>query len=398
MQEHTISTIDFSAATSLERGMECYAEGKYVEATGLFSLVLLSDPENVRAYRQRAECYFHLEEYQKAYDDASRTLALAPDDPQGLFRRGAVLAMHGHLEESLADLNRLLESDRNHIEGLLRRYWVFMQLRQHHAADEDLRTLLVIIPDETPIQFLATQFCLQTGRLDAARTLLSSIVTREPDNVEALKYRGLVWRHLGAPDMAVSDFSHAIDVAGPTAELLVERAVSFIEMGKRTLTKKGYRHALDDLTRVLEELVGQVTRPAVVLNQRALAWTHFADRCWFDKSGYQKAMDDYAEAVRKEPDFAEAIFNRASLQWKLGEHETVLEDCTKLIELQPDHIDALHLRAEAFLKSGDPQRAEQDFQAIDRINATRSEEQDKMTNENRQACEELDCSRFCRCP
>lgn len=394
--QNTISTIDFSTATSLARGKECFLEEKFSDAAGLFSLALINDPNNAEAYRYRAEAYFRLEEYQKSFDDASHALTLSPDDPVALFRRGTVLAMHGHPEEALQDMNRLLERDRDHIEGLLRRFWIFVQLGQPHAADEDLRTLLVTIPDETPIQFHATQVCLQTGRLDAARTLLSSIITRESENVEALKLRGLVWRHLGAPDMAVSDFSYAVDAGGASAELLVERALSFIEMGKRTLTKKAFRYALEDLDRVLDEFSDQLLKPAVVLDQRALAWTHFAERCWFDKSGYQKALGDFAEAIARDPEFVDALFHRASLHWKLEHTTETIEDCDRILQFKPDHEDALHLRAEAFLKRKEPEKAEADFQKIDRIHAAMAEKQTQAIAENRKSCDDMDCSRFCR--
>lgn len=399
MNEHimsTVSGIDFSAKSTIERGLTALQQGNASEAAGLFSLALVSEPNNLDALVQRAEANFKLEKYQESFDDATQALRLDPDNISALFRRGTVLAMNGHLEESLQDLDRLLELDRNHIEGMLRRFWVHARLGNHHAADEDLRTALVMIPDETPIQMLATQFCLNVGRLEAARTLLSSVITREPDNVEALKFRGLVWRHLGAPDMAVSDFSYAIDYTGPNAELLVERGISFIEMGKRTLTKKPYIRGLNDFDQALNEFSSQISRPAVVLNQRALAWVLLAGRRWFDKSGYRNALDDYAEAIAKEPEFIDPLFNRASLHWKLGNTDQVIEGCGRVIALQPDHEEALHLRAEAYLQKKEGDKAEADFQRIDRIHAALTEQQKRQHAENRHACDSMDCGRFCR--
>lgn len=392
----TASMLDFSAKTTVERGLAALEQGNVSEAAGLFSLALVSEPNNIDAWVHRAEANFKLEKYQESFDDATQALRLAPDNVQALLRRGTVLAISGHPDEALADLDRLLLLDKNHVEAMLRRFWVHARSGQNHAAEEDLRTALVIIPDETPIQMLATQFCLNSGRLEAARTLLSSIITREPENIEALKLRGLVWRHLGAPDMAVSDLSYAVDAAGPNAELLVERGVSFIEMGKRTLTKKPYMRGIKDFDQVLNEFSSELIRTAVVLNQRALAWTLLAGRCWFDKSGYQNALDDYAEAIVKEPEFIDPLFNRATLNWKLGKTDQVIEDCSRVIALKPDHEEALHLRAEAYLRKNENDKAETDFQLIDRIHATLTEKQKQQHEENRHACDSMDCSRFCR--
>ncbi len=211
-----------------------------------------------------------------------------------------------------------------------------------------------------------------------------------------LKYRGVVWRHLGVPDMAVADFSKAMDIAGPNAELLAERAIALIEMGKRSLTNKYYKRAVYDFTWVLDEMADQLANTALIHFHRAQAFAFVAARNWFDKSGYQHALADYAEAVAKKPDFVEAFFGRATLHWQLGHVAETLEDCNQLISLQSDHTDALHLRAEVYLKMKEPEKAEADFQAIDRLHGILARQQTQSMEENRSACDHLDCSRFCR--
>lgn len=392
----TIAAVDFTAAGSLKRGKEAFEKGEFSEAAGLCSLALMGEPANLEALRLRAEAYFKLEEYQNAFNDATQALSIDPDDQHTLFRRGTILAMHGNLDEALVDLTRLLRLNPDHVEGRLRRFWVFTQLRQLHSAEEDLRMVLIVLPEETPIQTLAVHFFLQTGQLQPANTVLTRILDREPDNVEMLKYRGLVWRHLGAPDMAVQDFSRAMDVAGPNAELLAERAVALIDLGKRTLTKKSYNRAVYDFTWILEEMADQLPDTAPIYNHRAGAWTLIAARSWFDKSGYQKAIADYTDAVTKNPQYIEALFNRASLHWQLGSVDETLEDCNRIIELKSDHTDALHLRAEVYLKKKEPAKAEADFQAIDRLHEIMAKQQAQQLEENRSACDNLDCSRFCR--
>ncbi len=388
--------MNFSASASIQRGQEAFDQDAFSEAAGLFSLALMSEPGNTSALRGRAEAYFKLEEYQKSLNDASQLLSGMPDDLAMLFRRGTILAMHGKFDEATVDLTRLLQKEPDHVEGRLRRFWVYVQQRQLHAAEEDLRHILIVLPEETPIQTTAVHFFLQTGQLQPANTVISRILEREPDNVEMLKYRGVVWRHLGVPDMAVQDFSRCMDLAGPNAELLAERALALIEMGKRSLTTKCYKRAVYDFTWVLEEMADQLASHAPVLFHRAQAWALIAARNWFDKSGYQKALADYSEAVTKKPDFLEARFGRASLHWQLGNVAETLEDCNQLIALKSDHTDALQLRAEVYVKRKEPDKAEADFQTIDRLHDIMARQQAQSTEENRAACDNLDCSRFCR--
>ncbi len=394
--ESTIAALNFSASSSADRGKEAYDKGDFSEAVGLFSLVLLSNPGDLDALRGRAESYFRLEEYQKSLNDATQLLAIVPDDPAMLFRRGTILTMNGHFDEAIADLTRLLRQEPDDVEGLLYRFWAYMQQRQFLAAEEDLRYILIILPDETPIQTTAVHFFLQTGALQPANTVISRILNREPENVEMLKYRGIVWRHLGVPDMAVKDFSRAMDVAGPNAELLTERAIALIEMGQRSLTNKRYNRAVYDFTWVLEEMAEQLENQAPIFFHRAQAWALIAARNWFDKSGYKKSLADYTEALSQKPDFIEALFHRATLHWQLGSVAETLEDCNRLLELQSDHTEALQLRAEVYLKLKEPEKAEADFQTIDRLHEIMARQQAQNLDDNRSACDNLDCSRFCR--
>lgn len=380
---------NLSADQLLQRGRRAFETGQFSEAAGEFSLVLLGQPGHVEALRFRSEAYFRLEKYQESFNDANQVLAAAPKDAVALNRRGMILAMSGHLDEALTDLTQLLQADPDHVEARLRRYWVFMRMRQVHAAEEDMRRLLIVLPDETPIQMTAAECFLQTGHLASARDVLTRVLGREPENVTALKYRGLAWRHLGAPEMSVDDFSAALDVTGDDPALLVERAASLIELGKRTFTQKAYRYAIEDLTKVVEEMDAKLAKPAVVYNIRAQAWTFIAQRAWFDKSGYRKAIDDYDTAILKEPEFLEAYHNRASLHWHLGNVDDVIEDCTKILSLKADHVEALHLRAEAFLRKKEHEKADADFDAIDRIHDSTAEDAEKTRLENRSACDNI---------
>ncbi len=385
----TVMAGNFSADQMLQRGRQAFEQGQFSEAAGEFSLVLLSHPDNLDALRFRCEALFRLEKYQESFNDANQILAVDPKDRVALNRRGMILAMSGHLDEALTDLTQLLQIDPDHVEGRLRRYWVFMRMRQIHPAEEDMRRLLIVLPDETAIQMTTAECFLQSGHLASAREVLSRVLDREPENVAALKYRGLAWRHLGAPEMSVDDFSQALDVTADDPVLLVERAASLIELGKRTFTQKAYRWAIEDLTRVVEELHSKLTKPAVVYNIRAQAWTFIAQRAWFDKSGYRKALDDYDTAILKEPEFLEAYHNRASLHWHLGNIDNVIEDCTKTIAVKPDHVEALHLRAEAYLRKKEHDKAEADFNTIDRIQDGMAEDAEKLREENRNACDSL---------
>ena len=80
---------------------------------------------------------------------------------------------------------------------------------------------------------------------------------------------------------------------------------------------------------------------------------------------HQRAIQDYNQAIRLKPDYAEAYGNRGLAYAKLGQYQRAIQDCTKAISLQPDFAEAYYLRGVAYGLLGQYQRAIQDYdQAI----------------------------------
>ncbi len=376
-----------AAEETMSRAQVALEKGNLSEAVGLFSLFLVNHPTNLEALRARCEILFRLERYQESYNDACQILQWDANDVVALNRTGQILAMSGHFDNSLADLTHLLQIDPDHFEARLHRYWVYMRTRQTHEAENDMRQLLILLPDDVA-QLMKTAECfLQMGHLVSAREVLDRVLSFEPENVVALKYRGLVWRHLNVPELSVEDLTKAMEFTPDDPVLYVERADSLMEWGKRTFTKKAYRNGIQDLTRVLNEM--DVPKPAVVHCLRAQIWTLLAERSWFDKSGYKKALDDFDTAVKCDGEYEEAYLKRAQLLWKQGQAAAVIEDCTKILNRHPNHTDALYLRAEAYLSQKEPDLAEADFNAIDRMHELMAQDAEKTREENRRACDEL---------
>ena len=95
--------------------------------------------------------------------------------------------------------------------------------------------------------------------------------------------------------------------------------------------------------------------------ERWRAVAHIAERsddalaatAWFSV-GYliqdknpEDALADYAEAIRLEPDYAEAYNNRGAVKAKLGRYDDALADYAEAIRLKPDHAGAFYNRGVA---------------------------------------------------
>jgi len=74
---------------------------------------------------------------------------------------------------------------------------------------------------------------------------------------------------------------------------------------------------------------------------------------YFHRQEYDRALDEYTEAIRLDPAFAPAYANRASVYFNKGEMEQAIADCNRALELDPQLVLAYANRAGAYLNQGE---------------------------------------------
>ncbi|HUN55843.1 MAG TPA: tetratricopeptide repeat protein [Smithella sp.] len=67
---------------------------------------------------------------------------------------------------------------------------------------------------------------------------------------------------------------------------------------------------------------------------------------------YQKAIEDYTEAIRLKLKYYEAIYNRALAYGNLNQKELAIEDFNRVLSIKPDHADAYCYRGIAYFIMG----------------------------------------------
>jgi len=89
-------------------------------------------------------------------------------------------------------------------------------------------------------------------------------------------------------------------------------------------------------------------------------------REWFERGYNAKNPDEklrcYSEAIRLQPDFAQAFYNRGVVRDKKGDMRDALRDYTEAIRLDPADPDAFYNRGDARKIKGDKEGAAADFQ------------------------------------
>jgi tetratricopeptide (TPR) repeat protein len=90
---------------------------------------------------------------------------------------------------------------------------------------------------------------------------------------------------------------------------------------------------------------------------RGIAYCHLGQ--------YQRAIEDFNEAIRLKPDLDTAYNNRGVAYINLGQYQRAIEDFNEAIHLKPDNVEAYNGRGAAYVNLDQYQRAIEDYnQAI----------------------------------
>ena len=82
---------------------------------------------------------------------------------------------------------------------------------------------------------------------------------------------------------------------------------------------------------------------------------------YYYKGQLDRALEDYDEAIRLKPDFALAFGNRGNVYRKKGQFDRAIEDYDEAIRLEPDNAQVFADRGLAYEKKGEPTQALRDF-------------------------------------
>ena len=90
------------------------------------------------------------------------------------------------------------------------------------------------------------------------------------------------------------------------------------------------------------------------IDKEALVWFNKANALW-DGEKYRnpkKAIEYLNKAIKLQPDFAQAFYNRGNAYYGLGMYHRAIKDYNETIRLKPKDVDAYHNRGNAYFIQG----------------------------------------------
>jgi tetratricopeptide (TPR) repeat protein len=162
--------------------------------------------------------------------------------------------------------------------------------------------------------------------LDAKLEDFDAAAKADPDNLEALQGRAIIYLQKDETDKAMADFTTIID-KDPTNSQMVELVVSVLATKKKF--DEGLKYADKLIERKPDEGVGYRLKGSLL----------------FAKDEDKAALEQINKALEKDPQDSDSLLLRAQVYSSLKEHDKAKADIEKAMRINPDSQRAILMRS-----------------------------------------------------
>ncbi|MBS9389954.1 MAG: tetratricopeptide repeat protein [Dolichospermum sp. WA123] len=223
------------------------------------------------------------------------------------------------------------------------------RLRRHSEAIQAFEAAIKQKPKFIHLAYYGKGLALaRSGKYPEAITALQQAVQSQPDFVPAWNYLSLVYRESNQLDKALAAINQAIQLQPNNPNLYNQKYVVLINL-------KRYKEAAAAINKAIE------------LSPRA-AFYLSRGNVRDDLGDKQGAIDDLNQAIKINPNFAQAYYNRGNVRDDLGDKQGAIDDYNQAIKINPNDASAYNNRGNVRDDLGDKQGAIDDFNQAIKIN------------------------------
>jgi len=268
-------------------------------------------------------------------------------------------------------------------------YWFGVPHKEYQILN-DLEVIAVRLAESDGLLDCEIAYKLEAGS-DYIRTWLINALIREQRWDDARKiFTARPWlravfrigieaefaQHEGKLGEATEILRKAVEEYPEIGELRVRLGDLYVKEERLAEARIEYRKALADL--YSEETVERVYYGLAQVNEklgesakpeRPKDYVGYRGQGDYDLSEklYDKAIEDYSEAIRLNPKDARSFYGRAYAHGLKHKFKETIEDCAKVLEIEPRNLDAYKMRASSYWKEGNFGKALGDLEQAIRL-------------------------------
>lgn len=359
---------EFTASDYSNRAVTYRNLHYYNEALADANRAIELDPVYVTAYSARASIYSDLQRYDEALSDCNQAIRLDPTYPIAYFNRGCNYHALQQFDDALVDFNQAIRLDPDFSTAYFNRGALYAEQRYYDKALADYYQAIQLDPNDSEIYNNRGRVYHELQQYDHALVDLNRAIQLDPTSDLPYRNRALTYVALQRDDEALADFNRAI-IVDPSDSVAyynigalfskygdLHGALAYLEKAaKLGLTQaeqyiKQINQVLrEDQTSHIDESQQAVSASGKDQHQFAeyfqkitditpFTAIDFAKRASYhaDLQNFEAALADYNRAIKLDPSFATAYYNRGLLYEKFERYKAALADFGQAIKLDPD--------------------------------------------------------------
>jgi tetratricopeptide (TPR) repeat protein len=266
-----------------------------------------------------------------------------------LDRKARVLLAREETDDALAALDRALQLEPRRLQLRALRGTVRLTNGQPELALKDFDYVLERQPNSVEaLRWRAWTWAL-LEKHDQALADLAVILERDPNNIDALLMRGQVYGFARRPDDTLRDADAALKIDPNRAEAFLLRGMAYFIKREAEPAVAAFNRALEIKPNHAEALTMRAacwlwTQPDKAIDDYTAAIKlspkdaqHWGNRgyAWRNKKDLPKALADLNEAIRLDPKSATWFTNRGALRLEMGDYSAAIADLKQALLIDP---------------------------------------------------------------
>lgn len=284
-------------------------------------------------------------------DELSRLtniIAKNPKDTKPYLERAIYYAHHDKFNEALADINAALDINEKDPAVYISLSEVYMYSGKMQRALDALKKAHGLDPNNAEIDVATARVYLTMSDYKQTFTALREALKKNPDNAEAFFISGLANEEMGDTIKAIDSYQSAVAKNNKHYDALKQLGILF-----------SLRH---------DPLAIDYLRNAASLRPKSPDPLYVLGMHYQDNNEPDKALSVYQEILQIDSTFKLAHYNTGYvyLVYK-SEYQPAIDAFSRAIKIDPDYVDALYNRGYAKELSGDTEGARKDYQQVLRM-------------------------------
>jgi tetratricopeptide (TPR) repeat protein len=192
------------------RGLILLGLKRMDEALAAFNKASELAPDEVLPYQHRGEVYREQGDLKKALEQLTKALELVPGDAATLMLRASVYYQLNETDHALEDIEDVIRRQPQLFQAHLMRAELLAANKHVDQAIEGLERLLPLAPDQPKLLEPLATYYLIGGQPRKAIDAFTQVLSQDPENFHALRYRGDAYLNIGKHKEAIADFDRAM--------------------------------------------------------------------------------------------------------------------------------------------------------------------------------------------